>query len=290
MRKKIVLALLVVAFSGCLLSGFALRNDWTINQNKAHQIAEIAREMGLPETDPIIIRAKSIWYSEEAQKLASKAEAQIQEEINVPEDLESIEPAPVEPEIYNDEDLNEPVKEEPADAPAVDPEMFMQSMQEELQEILEVAATSKYTKGIENYTQQDIDFLASVIYNEAGYGTSRRQKELTGACVVNRVNCPWLGSSIEEVIKWPGQYLPAYAQYGSYYMNRAMESDIWSECCEIAEQCLKGEVNIPYDVIFQAEFTQGRATYEIQYTDYSVTYFCYSLYEFDNPMQSEAVA
>jgi len=37
---------------------------WTPRQDQAHQIAELARQMDLPETDPIITRASEIWTQE----------------------------------------------------------------------------------------------------------------------------------------------------------------------------------------------------------------------------------
>ena len=37
---------------------------WTARQDKAHEIAEIARSMGLPEDDPIIERAREIWWED----------------------------------------------------------------------------------------------------------------------------------------------------------------------------------------------------------------------------------
>lgn len=37
---------------------------WTSRQDKAHEIAEIARSMGLPEDDPIIERAREIWWED----------------------------------------------------------------------------------------------------------------------------------------------------------------------------------------------------------------------------------
>lgn len=39
-------------------------NDWTPTQNKLHQIAELAREIGLEEDNPIIQEASFLWYTE----------------------------------------------------------------------------------------------------------------------------------------------------------------------------------------------------------------------------------
>lgn len=294
--RKVCLIILCIFLAVLMLSGFVVRSyaGWTDKQNGAHNIAEIAREIGLPEDDPIILRAQVIWWQEEALKnsnaepIAEDVKQEIAEVIK-----EEPEDDPVPAEVIA-EIIEEQIPEEPKyDYTPEQEDAFMEASQNELATIIESAELAnssdkpiRYTLGISNYTQQDIDIVASVVYNEAAHNTTERQKELVAACVVNRVNCPWLGSSIYEVVCWPSQYLPAYAQYGSYYMNRAMESEEWPHLCEIAERALKGEVDVPYDVIFQAEFTQGRGIYETHRTDYSTTYFCYSLYTFDDPLEA----
>ena len=42
-------------------------SGWTNKQNKVHEIADMARELGLPEDDPIIQRASEIWWEEDAR-------------------------------------------------------------------------------------------------------------------------------------------------------------------------------------------------------------------------------
>lgn len=212
---------------------FDWREAWTSKQEQAHQIAEIAREMGLEETDPIIVRAKELWW-EDYEVMLDNGETDISEAAPV-EEVETIEEPIAEP------DISEQVAEEP----------------------------------IPWYTQTDIDIIASVVYNEAGYGTTMRHKELVAAVVVNRVMDSRFPNSVYEVVVQPYQYYAPYAQYGSYYMNRAMQSDIWQDCCAIAERALKGEIECPSNVIFQANFPQGYGTYELGYTSYSVSYFCY---------------
>lgn len=44
----------------------ASSDEHKTNQGKAHQIAELARELGLPEDDQIILRAKEIWHAEDS--------------------------------------------------------------------------------------------------------------------------------------------------------------------------------------------------------------------------------
>ena len=40
---------------------------WTERQKQAHEVAEIARRMGLPENDPIIARAQELWQGNDAK-------------------------------------------------------------------------------------------------------------------------------------------------------------------------------------------------------------------------------
>lgn len=61
-----ILCLLIIAVVSIILSVKAGAASWTYKQVKAHEIAEIARDMGLPEDDPIIRRASEIWYEEKA--------------------------------------------------------------------------------------------------------------------------------------------------------------------------------------------------------------------------------
>lgn len=42
-------------------------SGWTEKQNTVHEIADMARELGLPESDPIIKRASEIWWEEDAR-------------------------------------------------------------------------------------------------------------------------------------------------------------------------------------------------------------------------------
>lgn len=67
-----IVCLLIIAVIAIILSAKAGAASWTQNQYKAHEIAEIAREMGLPEDDPIIQRAKEIWYEEKNKPILTE--------------------------------------------------------------------------------------------------------------------------------------------------------------------------------------------------------------------------
>lgn len=63
--KKPFLGLISIALMVILLSTAAMAiNAWTNKQTTAHEIAELARSLGLPEDNPIIVEAKRLWYED----------------------------------------------------------------------------------------------------------------------------------------------------------------------------------------------------------------------------------
>lgn len=60
----VIVTIFTLAISTSAVSG------WTETQNKVHEIADMARSLGLPESDPIIQRASAIWWEEENAKKA----------------------------------------------------------------------------------------------------------------------------------------------------------------------------------------------------------------------------
>lgn len=180
---------LVIVICVMFCAGFTYKPADT--QAKAHEIAELARSMGLPEDDPIIQRARDLWWEADAQFC------------------------------------------------------------------------------------YDRDIIATVVYNEAGFGCSDRHMELVAAVVCNRLGYNGFPNTVYEIVTAPNQYHPAYADANSYYGRRARESDIWEKCQDIAARALRGEIECPEGVVYQANFTQGSGVYETHYTSYSTTYFCY---------------
>lgn len=71
-RKSIILLMTAVIIATIPAFG---ANGWTENQTKANGIANVARSMGLPESNPIIAEASRIWWEEETAK-AERAEAE----------------------------------------------------------------------------------------------------------------------------------------------------------------------------------------------------------------------
>lgn len=70
------LALIVAVMMLATIPAFAT-DGWTDSQIKSNQIANIARAMGLAESNPIIVEASRIWWAEEeAKKQQEEAELQ----------------------------------------------------------------------------------------------------------------------------------------------------------------------------------------------------------------------
>lgn len=121
----------------------------------------------------------------------------------------------------------------------------------------------------------DRDIIATVVYNEAGYGCSDRHMELVAAVIYNRLKSDKFPETIYEIVTAPKQYHPLYADADSFYGQLARDSDKWAQCRRIAVKALRGEIKCPDNVFYQANFKQGDGVYEVHYTSYSTTWFCY---------------
>ena len=233
MKKKIAI---VCALITCILTtGFTY--VWTDKMNSAHEIAEKARAMGLPEDNPIIVECQRLWW-EDYDALKAEAEAAEAEEESENEFLDE--------EIDDSQDEDSLAAEE-----------------------------FRYTDPVVGYTENDIDYVASVIYNESADTGSERMQELVGAVLCNRVRRGDFPVSVYECVTQPRQYLSAYATYGSYYMNRAMNDYRWEYFRSMAIRCLEGYVDVDPDVVYQANFTQGNGLYEVVWSPIGTMYFCY---------------
>lgn len=82
MKKNLIAIIIavVIVFSICgsTFAAAEYYNCWTQRQNVAHEIADLARSIDLPETDPIIARAQEIWW--EDQPLTESIEQALVEE------------------------------------------------------------------------------------------------------------------------------------------------------------------------------------------------------------------
>ena len=116
--------------------------------------------------------------------------------------------------------------------------------------------------------QEALDIIARVVQGEAG-GCPWMHQLAVAAVVVNRINSPLFPNTAREVVAAPMQYTTLYLR----------DFDKTSEQCYLAaKKALDGESGVPTDIIWQAQFPQGKETWWISYVDTgwfaSTTYFC----------------
>lgn len=69
MRKTAVACTVAVLLSLVMTISANAKLSYDAQKEQAHQIAEIARSLGLPETDPIIVRAKELWQEAQDKRI-----------------------------------------------------------------------------------------------------------------------------------------------------------------------------------------------------------------------------
>ena len=116
--------------------------------------------------------------------------------------------------------------------------------------------------------QEALDIIARVVQGEAGNCPWDHQVAVA-AVVVNRINSPLFPDTAREVVAQPWQYTTLYLT-GFDNTTRT--------CYEAAKTALDGTDDVPDDIVWQAEFVQGREIWWRSEVDtgwyHSVTYFC----------------
>ena len=117
------------------------------------------------------------------------------------------------------------------------------------------------------YTEEELEMLALVIYQEAGGDACSDDTRLkVGTVVMNRVadERSWLPNTIEEVLLQKGQYGRLHLT-GLVWPERAelpQEAHAVARAYECAKRILSGERHLPADVIFQSEYIMGEIVAE----------------------------
>lgn len=123
------------------------------------------------------------------------------------------------------------------------------------------------------YTEEELEMLALIIYQEAGGDAcSDETRLMVGTVVMNRIAAEQFPDTMYEVITQKRQYGRLYWT-GAVWPERANnpgEAHAIKRAYTIADRILRGERNLPDDVIYQAEFKQGTET--VAYED--GLYFC----------------
>lgn len=115
----------------------------------------------------------------------------------------------------------------------------------------------------------ELNLLSQLIYWEAGSdGISQEWRRDVAAVALNRVDSPEFPNTLYEVVYQRGQYACASRiGYGSPTREHA----------EAALMALEGQDDLPPDVVFQANFSQGSGTFRTYYLyPYGTTYLSYS--------------
>ena len=101
------------------------------------------------------------------------------------------------------------------------------------------------------FTKWSIELTAQVIFWENWFTDSEHLAAYyTGAVLMNRVHSPKWPNTVEGVLYQKGQYSTT-----KYFFTK----EIPPECYEMARDIYKnGTPDVPYDVVFQATFKQGR--------------------------------
>lgn len=162
-----------------------------------------------------------------------------------------------------------------SDMPSNEPYEASERVVVERQESLEDYKVDSVPFVESSYTEEELNILALIIYQEAGADYVCDDTRLkVGNVFLNRVESPLFPNTFEEVAT-------AKRQYGTLYWT-GIEWPERSYCPEerhavrrafdIAEELLRGKRVLPENVIWQAEFTQGDGIYCYQ----DNIYFCYT--------------
>lgn len=128
-----------------------------------------------------------------------------------------------------------------------------------------ITAAKGHYEAAQSEIDGELDMLARVVYFEAGSSwISDRHQQLVACVLLNRCADGRFPSTIEGNVYKRGQYACA----GRLYSVTAAQ--IPARCYDNAKAAAYGAVECPPDVIFQAQFKQGRGVYERS----GNTYFC----------------
>lgn len=123
------------------------------------------------------------------------------------------------------------------------------------------------------YTNEELEILALIIYQEAGGDACSDDTRLkVGTVLLNRVDSDLFPDTIKENVLLPQQY-GQLSKTGIVWPERAQypgEAHAVARAYECAERLLNGERALPADVIWQANFKQGTEVVAFQ----DNLYFC----------------
>ena len=142
-------------------------------------------------------------------------------------------------------------------------------------------AISGYLR-LSQYTDEDVRILATTVYYEAG-GTTEELREYVAQVVLNRVADSRFPNTIYAVITQPGQYSGDYATAAATQAIKDKDArngtSYYATCVVSAKKAMMGGVDMPSNVVFEANFKQGTGVWKSIYFNSgyfaSTSYYCY---------------
>ena len=142
-------------------------------------------------------------------------------------------------------------------------------------------AIAGYQK-LAQYSDEDIRILTTTVFHEAGH-TTEQLRQYVAQVVLNRVEDSRFPDTVKGVITQPGQYSTKYATVEAANAIQATDSKTGTYYYGICEDSVKaammGQVEMPSNVLYQANFSQGKGVWKSVYFNSgwyaSTSYFCY---------------
>lgn len=142
-------------------------------------------------------------------------------------------------------------------------------------------AIAGYQK-LAQYSDEDIRILTTTVFHEAGH-TTEQLRQYVAQVVLNRVEDSRFPDTVKGVITQPGQYSTKYATVEAANAIQATDSKngtyYYGICEDSVKAAMMGQVEMPSNVLYQANFSQGKGMWKSVYFNSgwyaSTSYFCY---------------
>ena len=142
-------------------------------------------------------------------------------------------------------------------------------------------AIAGYQK-LAQYSDEDIRILTTTVFHEAGH-TTEQLRQYVAQVVLNRVEDSRFPDTVKGDITQPGQYSTKYATVEAANAIQATDSKngtyYYGICEDSVKAAMMGQVEMPSNVLYQANFSQGKGVWKSVYFNSgwyaSTSYFCY---------------
>lgn len=142
-------------------------------------------------------------------------------------------------------------------------------------------AIAGYQK-LAQYSDEDIRILTTTVFHEAGH-TTEQLRQYVAQVVLNWVEDSRFPDTVKGVITQPGQYSTKYATVEAANAIQATDSKngtyYYGICEDSVKAAMMGQVEMPSNVLYQANFSQGKGVWKSVYFNSgwyaSTSYFCY---------------